>query len=64
MGYFCCGVMVGVVVLIAILWFVARWDWSARRKIEGRLKYLESRLCCGGGIFGCGGGPDCDYDHK
>jgi len=64
MAYFCFGVLVGVVVLVVILWFVARWEWSERRKIDNRLRKLEYHLCCGRGIFGCTGGPNCDWDHK
>lgn len=64
MAYFCFGVLVGVVVLAAILWFVARVEWAERRKIERRLKYLESNLCCGQGVFGCRRGPKCDWEHK
>lgn len=64
MAYFCFGVLVGVVVLVAILWFVARWEWQQRVKINRRLEYLERNLCCGKGVFGCRQGPNCDWDHK
>ncbi len=61
MASFCVGVLVGVVVRVAILWFVARWEWA---EITRRLEYLEKNLCCGQGVFGCRRGPKCDWDHK
>jgi hypothetical protein len=62
------GVAVGLVCGIVITWVHAwssiRGEWRERRKIERRLAYLESHLCCGQGIFGCTGGPSCGWDHK
>lgn len=61
---FAFGVVVGLVLCGYTSWCAIQAEWSKRRDVEKRLKYLERNLCCGEGYFGCTGGPQCPWDHK
>lgn len=61
---FTIGVACGMGLLTFLSWWTARMEWEARRKIDLRLKNLERHLCCGKGVFGCSGGPNCTWSHK
>lgn len=61
---FGCGFLAGIAVAWFAGWMRVRSEWSARRDLERRLAKLERNLCCGAGIFGCKGGPNCTWDHK
>ena len=61
---FATGVVLGIAITFFHEWAILKSEWRARKSIEGRLRYLEVKLCCGAGIFGCTGGPNCKWDHK
>lgn len=61
---FAIGFLCGITTMAFLAWLIVHAEWQARRKLESCVKYLERNLCCGAGIFGCKGGPRCDYDHK
>ena len=58
------GFVIGVVATLFLGMFAIDWEWNERQKIDRRLQYLEKNLCCGKGVFGCDGGPNCFWDHK
>lgn len=64
MNEFCLGIAVGLVITMFSYYILIKYEWKQRRKLEQRLDYLYSKLCCGKGFFGCNGGPKCNWDHK
>lgn len=57
---FLCGLTVATTFMAYLGWR----EWRSRASLERKVDRLYQHLSCGGGILGCTGGPNCQWEHK